>query len=287
MNNEFSVPEQKNNKKGLIILVIILSLLLVTAVGYVVYERLNENKDKTVEENVNNNNNSKDQTNEENCTTNETNETNVQNINDTTELNTSKKVKQLMEQYDLYRIITTYEISGAIDYSDLSKQTINNNTKSYMLKVMINTVKDESILYNDFEGTGTVIKLTTEEANYADSIVATSWMYISDFNDYSKNVYKSNISIQENDSSNNYSGCPSMRVYKDKMYLSYQCGFEGGELNPIYTSFVKEDNEIELYSIRFEGASETGYTMKRVKYTFEYNGKIWTLKEVEPIEIIK
>jgi len=273
MNNEFSVPEQKNNKKGLVILVIILSLLLVTAVGYLVYERLNESRDKKVEENNNN--------------TTQTNEENVQNINDTTEIKTSKMINELVEQYNLDGIIFRYEIAGAIDYDDLSKQTINNNAKNYMIMVMISTLKNESFLYNDFEGTGNAIKLTAEEVNYADSMVATSWMYISDFNDYSKNVFKSNISIQENDSSNDFNSCPSMHVYKDKMYLSYQCGYTGGYLGPIYTSFVKEDNQIELYSIRFEGNDDTEYVMTRIKYTFEYNGKIWTLKEVEPIEIIK
>jgi hypothetical protein len=272
MNNEFTETNQNNNKKGLIILTIVLSVLLVAAIGYAVYERLNN--DNKVEENVNNDN------------TNKTNEEDDQNINDTTVLKSSAEINELIKEYNLDRIIFSYEISGAIDYSDLSKQTINNNEKSYMIKVMINSVKDESILYNEFENTGNVIKLSTDERAFADSIVATSWMYIADFNSYAKSTYKSNISIQENDSSNDFNSCPSMRVYKDKMYLSYQCGYSGGTMSPIYTSFVKNGNEIELYSIVFI-ENDNDYTMTRVKYTFEYNSKIWTLKEVEPIEIIK
>lgn len=265
MENEFMESKKKNDKKGLIILIIILSLLLMATIGYIAYNELEENKEanKIVEEKI-------------------------QNISDTTELKTSKKINELMDKYNLGGIIFIYDKAGAFNYNDFSKQIIDNNTKSYMLKVMVTMLSDgeETFLYNDFEGTGNVIKLNEDETEFANSIVATSWMYISDFNDYAKNVFKSNISLKENDSSNDFEGCPRMSIYKDKMYLSYQCGYEGGLPNPIYTSYVKEDNKIELYSVVYK-EDDSDYIRIRVKYTFEYNGKIWTLKEVEPIETVE
>ena len=262
MNNQDNELSLENKNKGIIVVVVILFILLLISIWYIVYDKI-----------INLNNSEK--------VTEETAKT----ISDTNEAKTSKKISELISEYNLESIIWIYANSNAFNYTDFSKQEMKDISKSDMIEVMLYSIlgsEEDYIHYTAEEGNA----LTADEEEYMQSVYASTWIYVSDFNNYIKNVFKSDIVITEDTKLEGWS-CPTMSVYKDKVYLTYQCGFTGGPINNIYTSFVKDENEILLYGIVFKENEESSYTITRVKYTFEYNDSIWDLKEVEPLEVIQ